>query len=196
MTYSIYFFSLSIILLSAIWICGEKVTNRIAEKSQIDICATRFMQDKENFFSHIKSTNQRINTLKWIVYAARGVKFIPVAGAIAGSISETAALTMSKFLAGEQELRVEAQSLAELAKLNCPKTPFLKKSAACLFVPTNRQDFIREKTIFPDVPGALLWAGMENLTVECLSQSFPPQISRLSMSIINNLQTREYVYQK
>lgn len=132
-----------------------KVTQRrIALQSRLDICAVKMVVARRALLKELKTTNLALRLNVTAIYVARGAVLAGPGGAAISAASVPALLSMNRTIAAAQNALLALAQTKELAGSFCSTTPFSKEPTFCRVEPPARA-FVREKTLFPDVAGAM-----------------------------------------
>ncbi|HEY8280053.1 MAG TPA: hypothetical protein VIH99_10535 [Bdellovibrionota bacterium] len=127
----------------------------MALQSRLDVCAVRLAEGRKRLLEQLVRSNRALELTVVGVYASRGVKLAGPIGAVVGGLSEAALLQANRGLAFFQTGAIQWTRSREATILRCPSSPFSASEAFCLTLPELGSAFRRERTLFPDVAGAL-----------------------------------------
>lgn len=143
---------------------------KVALQSRLDICAVKRATMREQLYRSLARSNFYLQGTVYGIYAARGLRLIPIPGIMVfGAVSERALLATNRALSGWQEMQVESTQVAELAGVRCERTPFSEQAAFCAMTPVLKRALKRKKPWFPDIRGVYVLQGKKLGSVTCLA---------------------------
>ncbi len=154
-------FLLPILLLLLLFFAGSvsvalRAQARIALQSRLDICAVKLALGRKRALENLASTNLALRSSVTAIYVARGLLVAGGPVGAAGAGGQSALLRVNQTLALAQNLLLTKLAAAEAQSWICRATKYSHEKAGCLLSPPALTAFRREKTLFPDVRGALV----------------------------------------
>ena len=131
-----------------------EMQNKTATLYRLEFCTRKIMEQRRTLLKKIQTSNQSMFLLRQTLYALRAARMIP--GAQVPSITtEKIILQSLRLLSTYQNKIIQLQSWRERLLLHCKKDMYSKNIGVCTFSPVHKKSFVREKALFPDIPGSL-----------------------------------------
>ena len=186
-------------LLLAVAQLSMRAQNLIALNYRLQSCAHSVIQGRKQLFKKLVVRNRWMKPLRISVLTFRSGRIIPGVGLISAVAARAALIALNLFKV-EQELSIFHLSLKEWGKISCGSTPFSRQPSFCRFrVLSRARDLYRQKTLFPDVPGALRLrkSSKSLLTIVCsgLSQSNSLERQKMTLRGSRNLSKENFSHE-
>lgn len=152
---------------------------KVALQSRLDVCAVELAVGRQKLFRSLTSTNRWMRITATGIAMARGAMLLtgPV-GAMLSGMGMRAMMLLNRALALEQQIEIAAATGKEALRLICRSNQFSREMASCWASPPLLSHLIREKTLFPDVNGPIVFrkSGRDLSLVRCMALSARTEI--------------------